>query len=230
MESAKIEGGELVYGEEECYCSWGQKHLPNMPKGMVPGRKACPTCHGTRQVPKQRGAKGYKECPKCLGIGSVEDADHPVTCPRCGGTAVVPQNSCSRVSMAWVVERIPFRVVRQDRGVSFNESYLGFGCLWSCGDYGVAWESGDEAILAEVMDTNRHHSTQFINFVRKEDNAVAKWIAIAVNRGGYSVRAVYDSDAPLARAADEVSPVAAMVVGGLLANAGLNGTMIAAAM
>jgi hypothetical protein len=123
---------------------------------------------------------------------------------------------------AWWAE-FDFRVYRQDRGISYNESLLGRGCVYSCVDYGRAYDAPDDtAVLASVRAHTFIQLTKVAHAGRLCDH-----IGIFVNRGGYSVRACYlpDGQDAAAMIALERGKAEGFAVGERLAQAGSNGTL-----
>jgi len=171
-------------------------------------------------------------CPKCgTRVGGTNHqyvdtgTDNP--CPSCGGTGRRNESLCGTYTTAELWRSLPFRVYRQDRAISWNESFLGYGCVYSCADYGRAWAAEDSATLAAVREGDGRH--QLIKVVRESDMRLCDHIGIFLNRGGYSVRAVWGDPAPIAhRAASELSEDEGRIAGGRIAALGGNGTLFAA--
>lgn len=211
---------------EPCSCTWG-----NGTPGKQPGRKTCPTCNGTRRGP--RGKIGG--CRACYN-GTVPDFANLVTCERCNGTASVPETTCSRLPddvrrMFWDIT--PVRVFLADRGISFNESYLGLGTLYSMADYGRAWEGMEkdrEGTLRKITDEMRKESIQATTIMDKSKR-LCDHIVVIITRGGYSVRPSFKADSTdlIRRANGELAEPVALMVGAQLAEKNMNGTLIAAA-
>jgi hypothetical protein len=188
-------------------------------RGTNFGRKPCPKCHGTNRT---KGGKGKGQCRYCFG-GTVVDKDKRVTCKACGGSG---QRKETRFDPCDALNVFPIKVYRQDRGISFNESYLGLDCISSCTDYGAAWERDNDAELIENVKGDRY--VQACRIV-KEDGTLADHIGVFVNRGGYSIRAIFgDVDAVADKAKREPSESLGMFIGSVVAAAGGNGTMAAA--
>ena len=171
-----IESGKIIYGKANCL-------LCN--EGTVPEKVKCKVCNGTGKG-KRGGAGGCKECH---GLKYNYDQDHRIPCKVCGG---VYFNTRDEDRYCWLPNKIfqslNFKVYRLERGISGNESILGLDCLWSCEDYGEAYRNNDADALIEKI--KNHGSVQVCNVVDQDDN-ICDHVAILVNRGGYSLRAVF---------------------------------------
>jgi len=219
-------------------CHWCANN--NLPKGMMPGRKTCPDCHGTR-----RGKRGGKDkCQTCFSFGDdrgkVADRDHPVTCSACGGTATEKETIYSHVTDAFLAEMyriVPIRFVLQNRGITFNEAWLGLGCLYGCGDYGAAWkgmETDRAATESKIVAEIHKNRGQLLNYAREDKNSgridLCKAVYVLVHRGGYSARPSYTEDGSdvMKVAAHEPSESKGLAIGIAVADAGGHGTLAAA--
>jgi RecJ-like exonuclease len=150
----------------------------------------CSECHGTG-----RGKRGGRNgCQKCNGMGKIiVQTSRLEICPNCNGTGKQPENNCDDIPAGWW-QSFTFKVYRQERNQTYNEYLLGVGCVYSCTDYGTATGMTDEAIIAKVKSEEDGHFLQLCKVANKE-NRLADHIGIFVNRQGFSVRAVYESDA-----------------------------------
>lgn len=207
----KIQDGTVVLGERECVMCRD---------GKTAGRIQCRTCRGTG-----RGAKGGRNgCKRCNGSRIEFSADHPVTCGRCKGKGRVPETLTDYIDHAdW--QALEFRVYRQDREISGNESLLGLGCAWSCMDYGEAWERNDDAALIHHVRVSPY-GIQACKIADDNGN-VCDHVGIFVSRGGYSLRAVFAPDGSDAKSRiDRERPRDEYLrVGSAMAEAGMNGTI-----
>lgn len=175
----RIANGALILETRPCHCVWG----PTGP-GTQAGRKPCQSCGGTG-----RGKRGAERgCKSCYGFGTSPDFEKPVTCGNCGGSGNVPESNCDPISTADFLS-IPMRVIRQDRGQSWNEAHLAVGYLWTCTDYGRAWAGTDEDLLSKIRGTDSP-SVQ-ASKVCNEEGAVCSYIAVLVHPQGYSLRACF---------------------------------------
>ena len=198
----------------------------------------CPKCHGTGK----RGSGRCRECndrdgyyPRGRRPGSVVDyrtVASTVPCGSCGGdyAGADSETFCDHAPDS-VVSGLPLLVVRQDRGSSWNEEYLGHGCLWSSVDYGAAWSTSDEDVLARVRESL--YGVQAVKMVSKygrEDlrARVCDYLAVIVTRNGYSVRAAFAGDSTVGDAFLELRGNDALAVGMAVYAAGGHGTMAAA--
>ena len=201
-------------------CKWeGATPRPGMQRVIV--SVPCPKCKGT-------GKRGNGYCLNygCHGGTMRKPSDTEwETCRKCGGTALQPETWCDSAPQEAVAD-IPVRVERQNRGISMNESLLGLGCLWSCTDYGRAWDANDDDTLRdEIIKRLTTERTQAIKIVDRETGKLADEIVVVVSRGGYSLRAGSNAAADSAR---ELDYDTGMAYGTAVANAGGNGTIAAA--
>jgi hypothetical protein len=197
--------------------------------GLVSTRIDCRACNGSGNGP--RGGKG--RCPKCHGYGNDYDHVNQSTCEKCNGSPhrAESENWCDNTP-AEAVAALQLRVARQDREVSWNESYLGLNSLWSCQDYGTAWERPDIEVLSDVREKLLNDRTQAVKLLAGDYDRdattapIVRGLVVVVSRGGYSVRA----DTSLAESLAEREPdyTTAHIVGMAVYNAGGNGTMAAA--
>lgn len=195
--------------------------------------KTCPACGGTGKRGRGRCREcctGYRPVPGKLRNYSQVAELRP--CPACGGNyRNAKWETWFDCAPAEAVRDIPLQVVRQDRSASWNESFLGLGCLFSVVDYGRAWESSDAEVMERVRDGCDHVQACKIVQVDREAMTlpVVPLLAVIVSRGGYSVRAVFDDlTAVAADAAEELDPQTALAVGTAVYRAGGNGTIAAA--
>lgn len=185
----RLENNQLILEKEECvFCS-----MNRLPKGKTASRKACPTCKGKGRGP--RGGKGG--CQECMGNRKVPDWDTPVDCKCCDGTGEVPETMTSYINEECkkeVIDSLPIKLFFAERGMSFNESYLGIGTIFSCSDYGRTWD--------KLESRSQESIRNFLEQIRKEilesglqackiaddDGILINHIVVIVNQGGYSVR------------------------------------------
>jgi hypothetical protein len=185
--------------------------------GLSAKQVPCYTCKGTGRGP--RGGKGG--CRKCSGFGHVYSPTEKETCTGCMGEKMVPENDCDSMPDEWW-HNMTFKVYRQDRDQTYNEFLLAHNCVFSCSDYGKAAGASDESIIESVR---KETYVQLCKVAR--DLKFCDHVGIFVNRGGYSVRAVFGSDASetLKTIASERGIDEGMAVGNAIAAAGGNGTM-----
>lgn len=227
----RVEDGKLVLEMEPCSCC----DHPKVPAGRQPGRKPCPTCNGTRRGP--RGGKN--RCRDCF-TGSVPDFENHEVCGNCNGSQEQPETMTSilsKVQRQAIIGHLNFRLYIADRGMSFNESYLGLGTIYSVGDYGAAFEllaDADEdtrtKFLEGLRDEINGSSLQPCKVANNETRELCNHIAVVVHRGGYSLRPAYTEDASdvLATANGEPSEALGMILGQMVHANGGNGTLAAA--
>lgn len=178
----KVQDGKLVYETKPCWCAEGErpgqvqeyrrcKYYDQKVKGRFPADH-CPDCDATRQHSH---------------LYSISTGQWKA-CDRCNGTLRLPEGRTDYMPQE-IVAAIPLKVFRLNRGMTFNESLLGMGCLWSCQDYGRAWSSQDSVTLKHVQEELQNHSAQACAVVDEEDR-LPQAIGIFVNIGGYSVRSL----------------------------------------
>ena len=223
----KIVNGKIELETEKCvWCSSN-----NLDKGKAPGKKPCGTCKGTRRG-KRGGLNGCKDCYS----GTECDWDNPIECNGCEGAGEQQETLTSYLPVE-AFKTLTFKVYIADRGISFNESYIGVGTVWSCGDYGRAWEvvSGEDD--EEVIQKFIHNVLDDASGVQAckitasmQDPTVCNHVAIIVNRGGYSLRAAFTDDASdvLKQVNGEPSVSLGKLIGMKVYNDGGNGTLAAA--
>jgi len=208
----QIIDGKMVYETEHCFMCDGKglsvrlEPCPNY--GKATHGKACVHCGA-----KNMHSHGH------LNTGKME------TCPYCKGKGRKPETHCSTMpDELW--QSLELRVYRRvDRENSWNEAFLGLGCVFSCQDYGAAWASTDEKIIEDVQGHQHHQACK----VAKDDGTICDHVGIFVNRNGYSVRAVYGAVSEVEREIDsEPSVNSARVIGAAVCENGGNGTLAAA--
>lgn len=228
----RLEGNKIVLGMEPCLCSMP----PFVKPGFVAGRKNCPKCKGTRRGP--RGGRGG--CRECFN-GKVADFDNPVQCPRCEGTKEVEETYCSRPSediVRQILENREIRVFFAQRGMSFNESYLGLGLIGGCTDYGRTWKELEsrsqeviDTFIKKVYEEIVRRSNQVCHITKsKNDLTLFHHAVIIVNPDGYSVRPSFTDDSTdvLKQANGEPSVAAGTMLGMHVCNNGGHGVIAAA--
>lgn len=206
---------------KDCHCGDGTQSR----------RIDCPTCKGTGNGP--RG--GSKGCRKCYGSGNAYDHDNRVPCQKCGGDYrnADPETICDYAPPG-LVQSLPWAVVRQDRAQSFAEAYIGTG-LFSCTDYGRAWESPNDLDLIDSIKADERH-TQATKIARKTDDPsvylVATGIVVILTPYGYSPVAYFDDmDEVCRRASAHLPADVSMMIGSMYhAQTGGNGTMLAVSL
>jgi RecJ-like exonuclease len=195
--------------------------------------KACSACDGKGEreeymtCPNWNKAMRGKACSFC---GSTTKHNHSgkhtgkmIPCQRCNGTGKEMEDLYNYAPEA-IWQGLTFKVYRQDRQNTWNESFMGFGCVYSSEDYGQAAGMTDDEVIANVKASRSHQAVKFA----KEDNTLADHIGIFVTRNGYSVRAVFSGVKAVAdKIAHEPSPAVARLVGGMIAAEGGNGTAFA---
>ena len=197
----KIENGTLVLETTSCHCA----STPT-PGQIVPIQSCCQK----------------KRCTVCKGDGYLRL--QAVICNTCNGTRRRAETFSDYVPQE-MIDSVPVRILRADRQASWNESYLGIGCVYSCIDYGDAARQSDEALLARLKERNTHF--QACHFVRLENRQPVEFVeafGVYVNRSGFSVRPIFASTG----LKTFNPPGTDIAIGLAVANAGGNGTLAAA--
>ena len=165
----------LTLDKRDCYCGDGTQNWVG----------PCPVCDGTGRGPRG-GARG---CKTCWGGGRKVDQSRTMTCTRCNGDwQRMEDENWTHDAPDEAVLSLPIRVVRSERRMSWVESYIGLG-LWSCTDYGRAWEGTDADVIEKVTADLRH--VQACKITRKTDDekvlVLCDELVIALSPQGYSV-------------------------------------------
>ena len=160
-------------------------------------------------------------CRKCHGFKTTYSDTENVTCSACNGTAIVPENDCDTMPDKMYLG-LPFKVYRHNRELTYGESLLGWGCVYSCTDYGCAYGSTDESVIADVRS---HNHVQLCKVAK--NLVLCDHVGIFIARDGYSVRAVYRPDGldAITTIAHERPYSEGIAVGQAIYNAGGNGTL-----
>ncbi len=169
-------GDTLILGTRECTrCD---------ADGTYVERKAC------RYYNKAVTAHPGRVCPAC-GAKNKHSHQHLETgrrpiCQQCNGSKLIAETRFDTMPMA-LFASIPMKVYPSDRGISFNEAYLGIGCVWSCQDYGEHKKLSHEELIAKLREPG--HSVQACKVVNI-DLEFCDHIGIFTNEQGYSLRPV----------------------------------------
>lgn len=216
-----IETRQFLYGMRPCtMCGHRDGDHPHdaIPAGVavVFPDVACVKCKGT-------GRRGNGRCRECKRwneswradrrpIGMVPDYKRPMPggpCGSCDGTGEVlatPTDTLPAETLADVLTVCPVRMYPANRELSWSEAHLGMlrgiGTLWSCTDYGTAWNAyvaDPDAALATIaakVTTDRVQACKLTD----ETGLVVDHIGILLARDGYTVVAVpaRSDDAPVA--------------------------------
>lgn len=211
----RIEGGKLVLERGECHQCWGA--------GTVPTQIPCPACNGTR-----RGPRGGRNRCGCYD-GTVWDQENRVTCPGCNGHPEGAREETRYDSLPQgSLAAIPLYLVRQNRDISWNESYIGMGTIHSLSDYGRAWGMTDGEVLDKV---HAELETEWVQGCKISDEScnVCSALLVTLHRGGYSIWPVFGDLQEVADdTARQLDVETGFAVGIRLAGAGLPGSILAA--
>lgn len=181
----------LTLARKNCHGCYGS--------GTTATKISCPTCKGTGRGP--RGGRG--KCLNCFGSGHSWDHENRAICQRCDGI-----NPDKHEAEDWT-DRVPAEAlnalaveyVTQDRAGTFNEGFLGLGSLWSCTDYGRAWDAltgpnGPRNVvpfLAKVVKELLDGGTQACKLLPKDydrksqTQTLPAGVIVQVHRNGYVV-------------------------------------------
>ena len=199
-----------------------------------PRQDPCPTCKGTG-----RGVRGGKgRCRACSGLRYQWARDDSLPCSHCKGARLIPESRFDSMPAA-LLASIPFRLYLRTGELTWNEAHLGLGCLWSCEDYGRTWDKlaaaarvSPEAYLAArdafLSGLQADGSCQAVK-VTTESGTFCREVAVVLNRGGYSLRAVFGDIAEVeAAVAGEPGQEEGRALGAAVYHAGGHGTLAAA--
>jgi RecJ-like exonuclease len=112
----------------------------------------------------------------------------PVTIGHCSS---VPRDIATALVSEWDI--IPIRV---DRGMTWGESYLGLGSIYSVTDYGAAWSQTDAEVIARVKESLTDASSLQWTKIMNSDRVITRTIAVKITRGGYNVIGSMDTPMP----------------------------------
>lgn len=217
----KLNGRTLVLEDRACSTCDGKG---TRTWGPIP----CSRCQGTGRGPRGgRGTckgNGTSGCFNGRSYGTVPE----YRCDHCDGRRTVPETASNYVSPG-ILASIPVEVRYADRDGSWNESYLGFGCLWSSTDYGRRFEARDDAALVAEVRAGQAQACAITRELDDGELRLADVIVVTVTRSGYAPRAGW-TDSPAGDGSRELGRDAALAVGAAVLAAGGNGTMAAASV
>lgn len=144
----------------------------------------CDGCGGSGKVSSKTGNRKFN-CKQCLR-GNRLYPEKLVTCDSCNGVGRVGE-SLYDTAPEEIWQGLTFKVYR-DATITYAESLIGHGCVFSCGDYGQASKATDEAVIADVKGHKHHQACKFA----RDDGTIANHVGIFVNSSGYKVQAVFD--------------------------------------
>jgi hypothetical protein len=181
----EIVNGKVVLGTKPCYCNDGTMFDIKWCQNRTKAR-------GTHNCDK-------KTCPNNkTGYSTMHEISRRIVpCDNCkGGTVAIQENYCDDVTLP---ADFPIKVQRAGRANTFNENYLGLGCLYSCTDYGEFNKLTDEEVIAKIRTAQYHTKngqirTQAVKVVRsKDDLTLCDFILVNVTKDGYSVQAGFNN-------------------------------------
>lgn len=168
------EGNKIIFERKNC---------TRCHEGTKPSRVPCRECSGTGKG--KRGKVGG--CKKCYGSGSEWNQEIRETCPHCKGDYKNAEPETYTDYMPKTIwESLEFRVIR-GTGPNVLESLIGIGTVYTSTDYGRAWDSTDENIIAGVRSSSSHQACK----VCDEQGNLCQYIAINVGKNGYTVKSVF---------------------------------------
>lgn len=177
------QGQLLVYEAKRCWGCQGE--------GTYKVRRRCPLYGRTvNRLPDRR-------CPHC-GATAKHRHDYLDTgttrvCDDCHGNLEQMQTRYDTIPVD-ILKGIPLKVFRSGRPPTWNESWLGVGCLWSTTDYGRSAQMDDEELVLHIKAHFERDTVQACHVVDKAD-CLPAYLGVFMSRGGYSVRAVHDPEA-----------------------------------
>ena len=168
----KIVNGRFVYEIKECFMCEGKgkvEEFIDCPNDRQPMRgKKCPHCETTNKHHHLISTGKMRPCGHCEGKGKVME------------------NDCDSIPREmW--ESLTFKVYRTNRPMTINDSYYGFGCVWSCTDYGRCKDLSDDELISEVKKGGS--MIQPVKIADKDGN-ICDHIGIVCKDQGYIVHGV----------------------------------------
>lgn len=147
--------------------------------GKVKGCGVCLMSGWTQYVPV------LEECYSCKGRGlrPTWDSSRPILPPEVSDC----DNATPEFMRGWL-ESVTITVNRSGRGLSWGEAHLGLAGFGSCVDYGRSWESDDDTLIDEVVESITK-GEQYIKFIDKRTRIFAPALIIDVTRNGYTILA-----------------------------------------
>jgi hypothetical protein len=150
----------------------------------------CRMCEGTGTWTAP-AANSCHSCYANLGLGVIEA--HP------GDTLPESMDRCSTVPAAireTLVAEWEIIPVRFNRGMTWGESFLGLGSVYTSTDYGAAWTQTDAEVVARVRESLLTSHLQWIS-VLDADRKITPRLVIKIVREGYSVIGTLDAPMPM---------------------------------
>ena len=163
--------------------------------------KTCSSCQGSSQIKDLRRCPMYgkavnrqpnRVCPNCnaknkhghayLDTGNMKDC-------HCDDGRL-KEDRYSSVPKS-IVDSLEIRVYRSDRPTTWNEQYLGLGCVFSTNDYGAYKSISDAELIDQVRASGSY--IQATKLVDNEDK-FCHHLGIFTSQQGYSVKAVWGEE------------------------------------
>jgi hypothetical protein len=185
------------------------RHLDNGELGEI---KFCFRCNGFKVVSRNSN-QGYKthrtaetaiatkkarKCDSCLGGGYQRSAQFMRSCYDCNGKGRIPNwvpgvewdsewgSATIRVPNDSVFATTIPLIIDRGRTMTWGESFLGLGSVYTLTDYGDASRMDDSALLAKVRKELSGRSPQFTTLLDSNKRMAAALI-VKVSDMGYSL-------------------------------------------
>lgn len=192
----RVENNVVILEKKDCNCAKDSRLKPGTEIDQFE-KVMCPKCKGT-------GKRGNGRCRNC----NRKDGYFSRSCPRTPGYVpnykVFTVKVCSHCNGNWqnfddedlcddlpveVLEKLPIRVVRRpNRPITFNESHIGMGTVYSVVDYGRSREWADEQFIEEIREniTGGFPSRQATKYTKRETMELCKEIVVVTSDQGFS--------------------------------------------
>jgi hypothetical protein len=191
----RIENGYVILEKKDCNCTRDDR----LENGMMIDRfeaKLCPKCKGT-------GKRGNGRCRECNARDGYWSNSFPRTPGYVADYSKFSVKVCSHCNGAWhnfddenltdnldadILREIPIRVVRKpNRPITFNESHLGFGTVYSIVDYGRSRDWTDEQYAEAVRkDMDGFASSQACKYADRKTMRLCDEIVVVTSDQGFS--------------------------------------------
>lgn len=197
------------------------RHLENGELGEI---KPCFRCNGFRVISRNSN-QGYKtlrnaqtaiaskkarKCDSCNGGGYQRSAEFMRSCYDCNGKGRIPNwvpgaqwdsewgSATIRIPNDAEFASIPL-IVDRGRTMTWGESFLGLGSVYTITDYGDASKMDDSVLLAKVRKELAGRNPQFTSLLDSNKRMAAALI-VKVSTMGYSLIVPNSDDAAMRNA------------------------------
>lgn len=89
-------------------------------------------------------------------------------------------------SARWA-EEVEIIVERTGKSLSWGESYLGLGSIWSSVDYGNHWEMTDDEVIVSIRQRLIESGFQLISLCDKTTRMLSRTVVVKLTANGYSL-------------------------------------------